>query len=230
MYTREPIQLALLRTTFWRTFLSEVFNKHRRKGKVGKPTNVLSLTTTPLLFGMKLDWVYPAGNSDLSHVVIEVSDRADGSNPRLLGNVSYPTNTLTIQGLQGGLDQWYRTKTVDKSGNESDWSNFVKGTTGNDPDQVLDLISGQIGESDLATELQGKIENSVTVSEAAKIVADNAQTAATNAQTAATDAKTAASEAQKQQALPRHKRHRLNKSLVKQALQRLTPKMQRTKL
>ncbi|WP_147506914.1 hypothetical protein, partial [Acinetobacter baumannii] len=93
----------------------------------------------------------------------------------------------------GGLDQWYRTKTVDKSGNESDWSNFVKGTTGNDPDQVLDLISGQIGESDLATELQGKIENSVTVSEAAKIVADNAQTAATNAQTAATDAKTAAS-------------------------------------
>lgn len=167
------------------------------KGKVGKPTNVLSLTTTPLLFGMKLDWVYPAGNSDLSHVVIEVSDRADGSNPRLLGNVSYPTNTLTIQGLQGGLDQWYRTKTVDKSGNESDWSNFVKGTTGNDPDQVLDLISGQIGESDLATELQGKIENSVTVSEAAKIVADNAQTAATKAQTAATDAKTAASEAQK---------------------------------
>ncbi|HFG6933684.1 TPA: phage tail protein [Acinetobacter baumannii] len=167
------------------------------KGKVGKPTNVLSLTTTPLLFGMKLDWVYPAGNSDLSHVVIEVSDRADGSNPRLLGNVSYPTNTLTIQGLQGGLDQWYRTKTVDKSGNESDWSNFVKGTTGNDPDQVLDLISGQIGESDLATELQGKIENSVTVSEAAKIVADNAQTAASNAQTAATDAKTAASEAQK---------------------------------
>ncbi|EHU3266608.1 TPA: phage tail protein [Acinetobacter baumannii] len=167
------------------------------KGKVGKPTNVLSLTTTPLLFGMKLDWVYPAGNSDLSHVVIEVSDRADGSNPRLLGNVSYPTNTLTIQGLQGGLDQWYRTKTVDKSGNESDWSNFVKGTTGNDPDQVLDLISGQIGESDLATELQGKIENSVNVSEAAKIVADNAQTAATNAQTAATDAKTAASEAQK---------------------------------
>ncbi|HAV5013620.1 phage tail protein [Acinetobacter baumannii] len=167
------------------------------KGKVGKPANVLSLTTMPLLFGMKLDWVYPAGNSDLSHVVIEVSDRADGSNPRLLGNVSYPTNTLTIQGLQGGLDQWYRTKTVDKSGNESDWSNFVKGTTGNDPDQVLDLISGQIGESDLATELQGKIENSVTVSEAAKIVADNAQTAATNAQTAATDAKTAASEAQK---------------------------------
>ncbi|EPC1173338.1 phage tail protein [Acinetobacter baumannii] len=168
------------------------------KGKVGKPTNVLSLTTTPLLFGMKLDWVYPAGNSDLSHVVIEVSDRADGSNPRLLGNVSYPTNTLTIQGLQGGLDQWYRTKTVDKSGNESDWSNFVKGTTGNDPDQVLDLISGQIGESDLATELQGKIENSVTVSEAAKIVADNAQTAATNAQTAASEAQKAASSAQTQ--------------------------------
>ncbi|MEJ7851286.1 phage tail protein [Acinetobacter baumannii] len=162
------------------------------KGKVGKPTNILSLTTTPLLFGMKLDWVYPAGNSDLSHVVIEVSDRADGSNPRLLGNVSYPTNTLTIQGLQGGLDQWYRTKTVDKSGNESDWSNFVKGTTGNDPDQVLDLISGQIGESDLATELQGKIENSVTVSEAAKIVADNAQTAATSASNVATTAKNAA--------------------------------------
>ncbi|HEI9751246.1 TPA: phage tail protein [Acinetobacter baumannii] len=166
------------------------------KGKVCKPTNVLSLTTTPLLFGMKLDWVYPAGNSDLSHVVIEVSDRADGSNPRLLGNVSYPTNTLTIQGLQGGLDQWYRTKTVDKSGNESDWSTFVKGTTGNDPDLVLDLISGQIDESDLAQELQGKIENSANVAEAAQTAANNAKAAADNAQTAATDAQTAAVNAQ----------------------------------
>ncbi|HFX6248017.1 TipJ family phage tail tip protein [Acinetobacter baumannii] len=163
------------------------------KGKVGKPTNVLSLTTTPLLFGMKLDWVYPAGNSDLSHVVIEVSDRADGSNPRLLGNVSYPTNTLTIQGLQGGLDQWYRTKTVDKSGNESDWSNFVKGTTGNDPDLVLDLISGQIEESDLAQELQGKIENSANVAEAAQTAATDAQTAAVNAQTSANEAASVAS-------------------------------------
>ncbi len=163
------------------------------KGKVGKPTNVLSLTTTPLLFGMKLDWVYPAGNSDLSHVVIEVSDRADGSNPRLLGNVSYPTNTLTIQGLQGGLDQWYRTKTVDKSGNESDWSTFVKGTTGNDPDLVLDLISGQIEESDLAQELQGKIENSANVAEAAQTAATDAQTAAVNAQTSANEAASVAS-------------------------------------
>lgn len=163
------------------------------KGKVGKPTNVLSLTTTPLLFGMKLDWVYPAGNSDLSHVVIEVSDRADGSNPRLLGNVLYPTNTLTIQGLQGGLDQWYRTKTVDKSGNESDWSTFVKGTTGNDPDLVLDLISGQIKESDLAQELQGKIENSANVAEAAQTAATDAQTAAVNAQTSANEAASVAS-------------------------------------
>ncbi len=163
------------------------------KGKVGKPTNVLSLTTTPLLFGMKLDWVYPAGNSDLSHVVIEVSDRADGSNPRLLGNVSYPTNTLTIQGLQGGLDQWYRTKTVDKSGNESDWSTFVKGTTGNDPDLVLNLISGQIKESDLAQELQGKIENSANVAEAAQTAATDAQTAAVNAQTSANEAASVAS-------------------------------------
>ncbi|MDC5096963.1 phage tail protein [Acinetobacter baumannii] len=163
------------------------------KGKVGKPTNVLSLTTTPLLFGMKLDWVYPAGNSDLSHVVIEVSDRADGSNPRLLGNVSYHTNTLTIQGLQGGLDQWYRTKTVDKSGNESDWSTFVKGTTGNDPDLVLDLISGQIEESDLAQELQGKIENSANVAEAAQTAATDAQTAAVNAQTSANEAASVAS-------------------------------------
>ncbi|MEX0441782.1 phage tail protein [Acinetobacter baumannii] len=163
------------------------------KGKVGKPTNVLSLTTTPLLFGMKLDWVYPAGNSDLSHVVIEVSDRADGSNPRLLGNVSYPTNTLTIQGLQGGLDQWYRTQTVDKSGNESDWSTFVKGTTGNDPDLVLDLISGQIEESDLAQELQGKIENSANVAEAAQTAATDAQTAAVNAQTSANEAASVAS-------------------------------------
>ncbi len=157
-------------------------------GKTGKPLNVLSLKVTSLLFGMKLDWLYPNSSADLSHVVIEVSDNASGSSPRLLGNVSYPTNTLTIQGLQGGLDQWYRTKTVDKSGNESDWSDFVKGTTGNDPELVLDLISGQIAESDLAKELQGKIEDTANVAAAAGQAAVNAQAAATAANNAADQA------------------------------------------
>ncbi|MFW1892178.1 TipJ family phage tail tip protein [Acinetobacter geminorum] len=165
-------------------------------GKPGLPPKLAFIRATGILFGMKLDWGFPSvGAKDTAYTEIEVSP--DGStNISQLGLFAYPTTTNTIQGLQPNLKQFYRGRLIDRIGNVGPWSDWVNGITTSDPDAVLDLITGHISETDLAKELQGKIENTVDVAESAKQVATNAQTAASSAQTAATNAQTAASNAQ----------------------------------
>lgn len=165
-------------------------------GKKGVPPKLEFIRATGILFGMQLNWSFPnVGAQDAAYVEIRVSP--DGvSNIALLGQFAYPTNTHKVQGLQPNLIQYYSGRIVDKIGNVGAWSEWVNGTTTADPEAVLDLISGHIAETDLAQELQGKIENTVNVAEAAEQAATSAQTAATNAQTAAGEAKTAATNAQ----------------------------------
>lgn len=167
-------------------------------GKKGLPPKLEFIRATGILFGMQLDWSFPnTGAQDAAYVEIRVSP--DGaSNILPLGQFAYPTNTHKVQGLQPNLIQYYSGRIVDKIGNVGRWSDWVNGTTIADPEAVLDLISGHIAESDLAKELQGKIENTINVAEAVEQAANNAQTAASNAQTAATDAKTASITAQVQ--------------------------------
>ncbi|WPP99698.1 phage tail protein [Acinetobacter pittii] len=164
-------------------------------GKQGLPPKLAFIRATGILFGMKLDWGFPpTGAKDTAYTEIQVSP--DGAtNIAQLGLFAYPTTTNTIQGLQPNLKQFYRGRLIDRIGNVGPWSEWVNGTTIADPDAVLDLISGHIAETDLAQELQGKIENTVNVAEAAEQAAANAQTAANSAQTAATNAQTAAGEA-----------------------------------
>ncbi|SEO98601.1 Phage-related protein, tail component [Acinetobacter pittii] len=166
------------------------------KGKQGLPPKLAFIRATGILFGMKLDWGFPpTGAKDTAYTEIEVSP--DGAtNVAQLGLFAYPTTTNTIQGLQPNLRQFYRGRLIDRIGNVGPWSDWTNGITTADPEAVLDLISGHIAETDLAQELQGKIENTVNVAEAAEQAAANAQTAANSAQTAAGEAKTAASNAQ----------------------------------
>lgn len=165
------------------------------KGKQGLPPKLAFIRATGILFGMKLEWGFPqTGAKDTAYTEIEVSP--DGAtNVAQLGLFAYPTTTNTIQGLQPNLKQFYRGRLIDRIGNIGPWSEWTNGTTTADPEAVLDLISGHIAETDLAQELQGKIENTVNVAEAAEQAAANAQTAANSAQTAATNAQTAAGEA-----------------------------------
>ncbi|MGS4866599.1 TipJ family phage tail tip protein [Acinetobacter baumannii] len=164
-------------------------------GKQGLPPKLAFIQATGILFGMKVDWGFPpTGAKDTAYTEIEVSP--DGiNNIAQLGLFAYPTTTTTIQGLQPNLRQFYRGRLIDRIGNVGPWSEWVNGTTTADPEAVLDLISGHIGETDLAKELQTKIENTVNVSEAAAEAAANAQTAASNAQEASKNAQASAEEA-----------------------------------
>ena len=131
-------------------------------GKVGAPTTLANLKATGILFGMRLDWLFAQGSSDTNYTEIQVASAPD-TNVALLGAYAYPTNTATINGLQGNLTQYYRARIVDKLGNASSWTAWVNGVTSADANKVLDLLNGQITESQLYQDLGAKIDKIGTI-------------------------------------------------------------------
>lgn len=134
-------------------------------GKAGKPPKLLALKATGLLFGMQLDWTFSLGSGDTAYTEIQVASAPD-VNVAPLGQFAFNTDTHTVNGLQGGLTQYYRGRIVDKLGNTSDWNTWISGTTDNSADKVLDLIQGQISGSSLDTALTSKIDK-IAANEAA---------------------------------------------------------------
>ncbi|MCV2445598.1 TipJ family phage tail tip protein, partial [Acinetobacter bereziniae] len=126
-------------------------------GKQGKPPKVAFIQATGILFGMKLDWSYPANALDTAYVEIQVSPDST-SNIATLGSFAYPTTTTVIQGLQPNLTQFYRARLIDRIGNIGDWSDWAKGTTTSDAIDVLELLDGQITDSQLNQDLISRIE------------------------------------------------------------------------
>jgi predicted phage tail protein len=127
------------------------------KGKQGKPPKVAFIQATGILFGMKLEWSYPANALDTAYVEIQVSP--DGkSNIATLGSFAYPTSTTVIQGLQPNLTQFYQARLIDRIGNVGDWSDWTNSTTTTDAKDVLELLDGQITDSQLNQDLISRIE------------------------------------------------------------------------
>lgn len=128
-------------------------------GKQGLPPSLAFLHAEGLLFGMKLTWGFPAtGALDTAYTEIQVSP--DGvANIAQLGLFAYPTTTHSIQGMQPNLTQKYRGRLIDRIGNIGPWSEWATGTTSADASAVLDILSGQLSESQLSQGLIEKIEN-----------------------------------------------------------------------
>lgn len=140
-------------------------------GKLGTPPSLASLKATGILFGMQLDWLFAQGSSDTNYTEIQVASAPD-TNVALLGTYAYPTNTATINGLQGNLTQYYRARIVDKLGNASPWTAWVKGVTSADAQKVLDLLNEQITESQLHKTLSSKIDKVSKIEPLELIVGD----------------------------------------------------------
>lgn len=137
-------------------------------GKVGMPPVLAFIRATGTLFGMKVDWGFPAtGAADTEYTEIQVASLADYSDAALLGRFSYPTDTHQINGLQGDLVQYYRGRLIDKIGNVGAWSAWTSGRTDASAEKVLQLLNGQLTESQLSQSLADAInDNDPTGSQA----------------------------------------------------------------
>ena len=127
-------------------------------GKQGLPPALANITATGILFGYRLNWNFPAtGALDTAYTEIEIASTANGANAAQLGLFAYPTNSHVIQGMQPNLTRYFRGRLTDRIGNIGPWSNWVGATTSADASAVLDILSGQITESQLHQNLQTKI-------------------------------------------------------------------------
>ncbi|MFJ0375534.1 phage tail protein [Acinetobacter baumannii] len=132
-------------------------------GKQGLPPKLAFIQATGILFGIKLDWGFPAtGALDTAYTEIQVSP--DGtSNIAQLGLFAYPTTTHTLQGLQPNLTQFYRGRLIDRIGNIGSWADWTHATTSADATDVLELLNDQISESQLNQDLKTKIDHIETI-------------------------------------------------------------------
>ena len=128
-------------------------------GKQGLPPALAFIQATGILFGMRLNWGFPAtGALDAAYTEIQVSP--DGtSNIAQLGLFAYPTTIHTLQGLQPNLTQFYRGRLIDRIGNIGPWSNWTSATTSADASDILDILEGKISETELSQDLQTKIDH-----------------------------------------------------------------------
>ncbi|MDU7793017.1 MAG: host specificity protein J [Citrobacter freundii] len=138
-------------------------------GKVGNPPKPVGFATTPINWGIRLNWGFPANTGDTLKTEIQYTANSDFSNPLLLSDVPYPSAEYTQLGLKAGQEFWYRAQLVDRTGNESGWTDWVRGESNANADDYLGDIAGDFltsadGDrltSDIDTNLEAALQNAL---------------------------------------------------------------------
>ncbi|MCT8349501.1 host specificity protein J [Photorhabdus temperata] len=128
------------------------------KGKEGNPPVPLNFRTTPIIFGIQIDWNFGEDTSDTQHTEIQYSKTNDGNDLMLLSDVPYPQRTYTMQGLAAGVAFYFRARLVDKTGNQSPWTEFIKGASSSDASWIIDAAGDQFLTTDAGKALQSRID------------------------------------------------------------------------
>ncbi|HHL3259195.1 DUF1983 domain-containing protein [Citrobacter sp. Cb019] len=137
-----------------------------RTGDVPKP---VGLSTTAINWGIQVDWSFPVDTGDTLQTELQYSVNGNGDNPLLLAGVPYPQHTYTQLGLKAGVEFWYRARLVDRIGNQSDWTDWVRGVSNANADDYLgdiadDFLTSADGDrltSDIDTNLEAALQNAL---------------------------------------------------------------------
>ncbi|HCB2264793.1 TipJ family phage tail tip protein [Citrobacter freundii] len=138
-------------------------------GKVGNPPKPVGFATTPINWGIRLNWGFPANTGDTLKTEIQYTANSDFSNPILLSDVPYPSAEYTQLGLKAGQEFWYRAQLVDRTGNESGWTGWVRGESNANADDYLgdiadDFLTSADGDrltGDIDTNLEAALQNAL---------------------------------------------------------------------
>lgn len=128
-------------------------------GKVGEPPALASFTTASQVFGIVLNWAFPAGAEDTQRTEIWYSMQPDGAGAMHLGDYAYPQRDHTMTGLAAGVQFWFQARLVDRLGNSGPWTAWTHGASSSEADEILDYLTGQITETQLGKDLLGPIED-----------------------------------------------------------------------
>ncbi len=145
-------------SSLWAT--SALTHLKGRAGEVPKPVGLKA--TEDVVFGINVTWGFPANTGDTLSTELQYSIAADGSNPMLLASVPYPQKLYQQMGLKAGQEFWYQARLVDRIGNQSGWTDWVRGQASIDVSDITDAILEDMKGSDTFKDL---IENAVDSNE-----------------------------------------------------------------
>ncbi|ENG8679763.1 host specificity protein J [Enterobacter hormaechei] len=132
-------------------------------GKVGNPPKPVGfIASDNVIFGIELSWGFPANTDDTLKTEIQYSLTGTEDDAMLLADVPYPQRKYQQMGLKAGQIFWYRAQLVDRSGNESGYTDFVRGQASIDVSDITDAILEDMKGSDTFKDL---IENAVDSNE-----------------------------------------------------------------
>ncbi|MDU7017154.1 MAG: host specificity protein J, partial [Enterobacter sp.] len=124
-------------------------------GKVGNPPKPVGfIASDNVVFGIELSWGFPANTDDTLKTEIQYS---------LTG------------GLKAGQIFWYRAQLVDRSGNESGYTDWVRGQASIDVSDITDVILEEIKDSEIFKDLiESAVESSEKLAELSDAIKENA--------------------------------------------------------
>ncbi|TBM02972.1 host specificity protein J [Hafnia paralvei] len=151
-------------SSLWATSLETQLN-----GKEGKPPLPVGFKADPLLWGVLLSWGFPDGAGDTLKTEIQYSTTAGGGDAMLLSDIPYPQRSYTQTGLKAGQEFWYRARLVDRTGNQGDWTGWIRGASNGNAGDYLDgigdeFLTSEDGEkltSDIDTNIEGIMQNAL---------------------------------------------------------------------
>ncbi|MEG6214565.1 DUF1983 domain-containing protein [Enterobacter quasihormaechei] len=153
-------------SSLWAT--SALTHLKGRAGDVPKPVGLKA--SEDVVFGINVTWGFPANTGDTLSTELQYSIAADGSNPMLLASVPYPQKLYQQMGLKAGQEFWYQARLVDRIGNQSGWTDWVRGQASIDVSDITDAILEEMKGSDTFKDL---IENAVDSNEKIAGMADD---------------------------------------------------------
>ncbi|HBL5332722.1 TPA: DUF1983 domain-containing protein [Enterobacter hormaechei] len=145
-------------SSLWAT--STLTHLKGRAGDVPKPVGLKA--SEDVVFGINVTWGFPANTGDTLSTELQYSIAADGSNPMLLASVPYPQKLYQQMGLKAGQEFWYQARLVDRIGNQSGWTDWVRGQASIDVSDITDAILKEMEETGL---LKDVVENAVESNE-----------------------------------------------------------------
>ncbi|HAS1200256.1 TPA: DUF1983 domain-containing protein [Enterobacter cloacae] len=117
-------------------------------GKVGNPPKPVGfIASENVVFGIELNWGFPANTDDTLKTEIQYSLTGTEDDAMLLADVPYPQRKYQQMGLKAGQIFWYRAQLVDRSGNESGYTEWVRGQASIDVSDVSSVILEDMKES-----------------------------------------------------------------------------------
>ncbi|WP_435343370.1 host specificity protein J [Enterobacter roggenkampii] len=138
-------------------------------GKVGNPPKPVGFTATGINWGIRLNWGFPPNTGDTLKTEIQYTANSDFSDPFLLSDVPYPSAEYTQLGIKAGQEFWYRAQLVDRTGNESGYTDWIRGMSNDNADDYLgdianDFLTSADGErltGDIDTNIEGILQNAL---------------------------------------------------------------------